>query len=91
MSPFVHLQITPPPLTLPQLISIAHRLQTVAYYDRILVMDDGQVAEFDSPLALYDDPSSHFRRLCNTKQLNRDDLVKIQREAMEANEAGRRQ
>lgn len=28
-----------------QLISIAHRLQTVAYYDRILVIDAGQVAE----------------------------------------------
>lgn len=28
-----------------QLISIAHRLQTVAYYDRILVMDGGSVAE----------------------------------------------
>ncbi|ORY22828.1 ABC transporter type 1, transmembrane domain-containing protein [Naematelia encephala] len=28
-----------------QLISIAHRLQTVAYYDRILVMDMGNIAE----------------------------------------------
>lgn len=28
-----------------QLISIAHRLQTVAYYDRVLVLDAGQVAE----------------------------------------------
>ena len=28
-----------------QLISIAHRLQTVAFYDRILVMDAGTIAE----------------------------------------------
>ena len=33
-------------------ICIAHRLHTVAYYDRVLVMDRGQVAEYDSPLAL---------------------------------------
>ncbi|KAK4686687.1 hypothetical protein P7C73_g3435, partial [Tremellales sp. Uapishka_1] len=30
------------------LISIAHRLQTVAYYDRILVMDAGKIAEVRS-------------------------------------------
>lgn len=28
-----------------QLISIAHRLQTVAFYDRILCLEAGQVAE----------------------------------------------
>ena len=63
-----------------QLISIAHRLQTVAYYDRILVMDAGRVAEvnpcgyfmladgqFDTPLNLFDSPGSAFRSLCDTK------------------------
>ncbi|WVO20314.1 uncharacterized protein IAS62_001608 [Cryptococcus decagattii] len=30
------------------LISIAYRLHTLAYYDRILVLDGGRVAEFDS-------------------------------------------
>ncbi|EIW71607.1 hypothetical protein TREMEDRAFT_27765 [Tremella mesenterica DSM 1558] len=49
------------------LISIAHRLQTVAYYDRILVMDAGQVAEYDTPLALFDEPGSVFRSLCEKK------------------------
>ncbi|CAD6567059.1 MAG: hypothetical protein TREMPRED_003289 [Tremellales sp. Tagirdzhanova-0007] len=63
------------------LISIAHRLQTVAYYDRILVMDSGKVAEFDTPLALFDDRDSAFRSLCDTKHLNRQDLLKIQNDA----------
>ncbi len=49
------------------LISIAHRLQTVAYYDRILVLDAGQIAEIDTPLTLFDAPSSIFRSLCNKK------------------------
>ena len=49
------------------LISIAHRLQTVAYYDRILVLDAGQIAEFDTPLALFDRQDSIFRSLCNKK------------------------
>ncbi len=49
------------------LISIAHRLQTVAYYDRILVLESGQLAEFDTPLALFDTKNSIFRSLCDTK------------------------
>ncbi len=49
------------------LISIAHRLQTVAYYDRILVLDAGEIAEFDTPLALFDSVDSTFRSLCDKK------------------------
>lgn len=49
------------------LISIAHRLQTVAYYDRILVLDAGEVAEFDTPLTLFDTRDSIFRSLCDKK------------------------
>ena len=33
-------------------LTIAHRLHTIADYDRVLVMADGKVAEFDSPAAL---------------------------------------
>jgi ABC-type multidrug transport system fused ATPase/permease subunit len=50
-----------------QLISIAHRLQTVAYYDRIIVMDQGRIVESGTPLHLYEDTASMFRQLCETK------------------------
>ncbi|RDX54457.1 multidrug resistance-associated ABC transporter [Lentinus brumalis] len=59
------------------LLCIAHRLNTIVYYDRILVMDAGQVAEFDTPLDLFDKEDSIFRSLCNEANLSRQDIVKI--------------
>ena len=47
------------------------------YYDRILVMDQGKVAEFDTPLNLYDKEGSIFRSLCNEANLSRQDIVRI--------------
>lgn len=36
------------------LITIAHRLWTIISYDRVAVFDHGKLAEFDTPLNLYD-------------------------------------
>ncbi|KIW07421.1 uncharacterized protein PV09_02262 [Verruconis gallopava] len=43
------------------LIVIAHRLSTIADFDRILVMDQGKVAEYDTPAALIQIPDGVFR------------------------------
>lgn len=47
-------------------ICIAHRLHTVAFYDRILVMNKGQVAEYDAPYALLQQKESIFRGMCES-------------------------
>lgn len=44
-------------------------------YDRILVMDRGRVAEFDRPVALFDNEMSIFRRLCDEAGLSRRDIM----------------
>ncbi|KAJ7457054.1 multidrug resistance-associated ABC transporter [Mycena latifolia] len=62
------------------LLCIAHRLNTIAYYDRILVMDQGQVAEFDTVLNLFDNEDSIFRSLCNEANLQRADILRIRAE-----------
>jgi ATP-binding cassette, subfamily C (CFTR/MRP), member 1 len=48
-----------------------------AYYDRVLVMDAGKIAEFDTVLNLYDDEASIFRSLCNEASLQRADILRI--------------
>jgi len=42
------------------ILTIAHRINTVMDSDRIMVLDQGQVAEFDSPAKLLSDPKSIF-------------------------------
>jgi len=44
-------------------ITIAHRLLTVADSSRILVLDDGQMLEYDTPANLLQNPSSTFSRM----------------------------
>ncbi|KAF9172843.1 hypothetical protein BGX21_001195 [Mortierella sp. AD011] len=44
-------------------VTIAHRLNTIIDYDRILVMDQGQIAEYDTPFNLLNNPISAFSEL----------------------------
>ncbi|KAF9393978.1 hypothetical protein CPC16_000531 [Podila verticillata] len=43
------------------LITVAHRLRTIMDYDRVLVLEQGHVMEFDSPINLITNPTSRFR------------------------------
>ncbi|KAJ3514014.1 hypothetical protein NMY22_g14878 [Coprinellus aureogranulatus] len=62
------------------LLCIAHRLNTIAYYDRVMVMDEGRVAEFDTVLNLFDKEDSIFRSLCDEAKLTRADIIRIRSE-----------
>ncbi len=42
------------------IVTIAHRLNTIIDYDRVLVMDKGVVAEYDSPKNLLSNTNSIF-------------------------------
>ena len=51
------------------IVSIAHRLNTIIDYDKILVMNQGEIAEFDSPQALLSNSESIFYSMAKESQL----------------------
>ncbi|KAJ3132216.1 hypothetical protein HK100_005540 [Physocladia obscura] len=46
-------------------LSVAHRLNTIAAFDKVLVLDNGKVAEFDSPYVLLGKENSIFKEMVN--------------------------
>jgi ABC-type multidrug transport system fused ATPase/permease subunit len=40
------------------IVSISHRLGTIGQYDRVIVMESGNIIEFDAPQALLANPHS---------------------------------
>ncbi len=47
------------------ILTIAHRLQTIVDYDKILVMSNGNVLEYDTPPALLGNSASQFYKMYN--------------------------
>lgn len=56
------------------ILCIAHRLRTILDYDRILVLDKGEVKEFDTPKSLFLNENSIFRMLCEKSNITIDEF-----------------
>ncbi|KAF6757234.1 ATP-binding cassette transporter YOR1 [Ephemerocybe angulata] len=56
------------------ILCIAHRLRTIISYDRICVLDAGQIAEFDTPVKLFHKSNGIFRGMCDRSSITLDDI-----------------
>ena len=59
------------------LLCIAHRLRTVIAYDRILVLESGEVLEFDDPITLFRKGGA-FHAMCIRSSITEADIIKAQ-------------
>ncbi|KAJ7750734.1 hypothetical protein DFH07DRAFT_961329 [Mycena maculata] len=59
------------------ILTIADRLRTVIDYDKIMLLDQGKIAEFDCPSVLLANPSSKFYALC--KATGREEFAMLKR------------
>lgn len=53
-------------------ISITHRLSSVFFCDKVLVLDCGNVVEFDNPNDLYKNKNSNFFKMCKDNRMNKE-------------------
>ncbi|EIW65942.1 hypothetical protein TREMEDRAFT_35671 [Tremella mesenterica DSM 1558] len=49
------------------MLVIAHRLETIIHYDKVIVLDKGKVLEYGKPSELMMDPTSSFHSLCHAQ------------------------
>jgi len=64
-------------------ITIAHRLRSVVDYDRIVVLDQGEVKEFGTPYELLENKNGHFYSMCESSD-TMEVLQEIAKKAYEA-------
>lgn len=70
-------------------VTIAHRLRTVVDYDRIVVLDQGEVKEFGAPHELLQNKDGQFYSMCDSSD-TLEVLQEIAKKAYDAKAKGRR-
>ncbi|SCZ99314.1 BZ3500_MvSof-1268-A1-R1_Chr7-2g09480 [Microbotryum saponariae] len=58
------------------LLIIAHRLRTIIDCDRVLVMSEGQVAEYDTPINLFRNKDGIFSSMCSRSNISEADILR---------------
>lgn len=52
------------------ILMIAHRMHLILKCDKVLVLDKGNVVEFDEPKTLLNNPESLFHKMCQQSKMD---------------------
>ncbi len=61
------------------IISIAHKLDSILDYDRVVLLEDGSLKEFDNPQTLLASPASAFHKLYNSYKAEQEEVGRSKR------------
>ena len=56
------------------ILVIGHTVKTIIAYDKVLVLDAGEIKEFDTPYSLFSKSGSIFRSLCDKAKIKDQDF-----------------
>ena len=59
------------------ILCIAHRLKTIINYDKILVLDKGEIKEFNTPWNLFKTKDSIFQQMCIKSNIVEEDFHRV--------------
>lgn len=65
-----------------RLVIFLTAMRAVISYDRVLVMDKGMIAEFDTPINLFSQADGIFRSMCEQSNISREDIEKAKTESL---------
>jgi ATP-binding cassette, subfamily C (CFTR/MRP), member 1 len=56
------------------IIAVAHKLDTILDFDKVVLLDEGKLVEFGSPYELLSDSSSAFHKLYYSSHAEEEDF-----------------
>ncbi|KAI8894158.1 MRP-like ABC transporter, partial [Globomyces pollinis-pini] len=59
------------------IVTIAHRLNTIADYDKVMVLSFGKLVEYDSPHVLLSNPTSEFSKMVAETGKANAELIRV--------------
>jgi len=57
------------------ILAVAHKIETIMDFDKVAVLDAGELVEFDNPYTLLDVPGSAFSKLYNAAVVAEEENV----------------